>query len=228
MDTNAVHDLANAQMARKVPRKDAVNPFHKNKYATLNSCMAAIKPALNQNNFAIVQCGGKDEFGHYVETKFVHTSGKEFVSKIYLELEKAGMQAIGSAITYAKRYGLLGLSGMEPDENPDDDDANKTTVLHGGHNKEAVTPSAPRHGTNGQPPGLNEPPLNPHNLNQWDLWLEEQKHKLQHMTELWQLRKWEETSLKERQQLKAEKPSILAVLGTAFNQNRERLNNGVR
>jgi hypothetical protein len=117
---------------------------------------------------------------------------------------------------------------MEPDENPDDDDANKATVLHGGHNKEAATPSAPRHGTNGQAPGLNEPPLNPHNLNQWDLWLEEQKHKLQHMTELWQLRKWEETSLAERQKLKAEKPSILAVLGTAFNQNRERLNNGVR
>ena len=89
-------------------------------------------------------------------------------------------------------------------------------------------PRAPRHGTNGHAPGLNEIPLNPHNLNQWDLWLEEQKHKLQHMTELWQLRKWEETSLKERQQLKAEKPSILAVLGTAFNQNRERLNNGVR
>ena len=37
------------------------------------------------------------------------------------------MQGVGSAVTYAKRYGLLSLAAMEPDENPDDDDANKAS-----------------------------------------------------------------------------------------------------
>ena len=44
-----------------------------------------------------------------------------------IELDKTNMQGVGSAVTYAKRYGLLSLSGMEPDENPDDDDGNKAS-----------------------------------------------------------------------------------------------------
>ena len=38
-----------------------------------------------------------------------------------MEPEKKGMQGLGSAATYAKRYGLLGLAGIEPDEEADDD-----------------------------------------------------------------------------------------------------------
>jgi hypothetical protein len=38
------------------------------------------------------------------------------------------MQGLGSAITYAKRYGLLSLAGQEPNELDDDDaeEASKT------------------------------------------------------------------------------------------------------
>lgn len=123
----AVESLQKAQQEFQTPNKDMTNAYLGNKYASLDSCISAIKPALHKNGFALVQSGGKDELGHFVDTKFVHITGEIFSSKIYLELDKNNMQGVGSAVTYAKRYGLLSLSGMEPDENPDDDDGNKAS-----------------------------------------------------------------------------------------------------
>ncbi len=117
----AIAALALAQSQMKTPHKDATNPHFRNRYASLKSCIKAIKPALNDNGFALIQAAGKDEQGHYMQTTFEHTSGGLFTSKFYLEPEKKGMQGLGSAATYAKRYGLLGLAGIEPDEEADDD-----------------------------------------------------------------------------------------------------------
>ena len=118
---DAIAALALAQSQMKTPHKDATNPHFRNRYASLKSCIKAIKPALNNNGFALIQAAGKDEQGHYIQTTFEHTSGGLFTSKFYLEPEKKGMQGLGSAATYAKRYGLLGLAGIEPDEDADDD-----------------------------------------------------------------------------------------------------------
>lgn len=117
----AIAALALAQSKMKTPHKDATNPHYGNKYASLKSCINAIKPALNNNGFALVQSAGRDELGDFVETIFEHTSGGKFQSKFYLSPDKKGMQGMGSAATYAKRYGLLGLAGIEPDEDTDDD-----------------------------------------------------------------------------------------------------------
>jgi len=118
---DAIAALALAQSQMKTPHKDATNPHFRNRYASLKSCIKAIKPALNDNGFALIQAAGKDEQGHYIQTTFEHTSGGLFTSKFYMEPEKKGMQGLGSAATYAKRYGLLGLAGIEPDEDADDD-----------------------------------------------------------------------------------------------------------
>ena len=117
----AIAALALAQSQMATPHKDATNPHFRNRYASLKSCIKAIKPALNNNGFALIQAAGKDEQGHYIQTTFEHTSGGLFSSKFYMEPEKKGMQGLGSAATYAKRYGLLGLAGIEPDEDADDD-----------------------------------------------------------------------------------------------------------
>ena len=117
----AIAALATAQSQMRTPNKDAVNPHYGNRYASLKSCINAIKPALNKNGFALIQAAGKDDQGHFIQTNFEHTSGGMFTSKFYLEPDKRGMQGLGSAATYAKRYGLLGLAGIEPDEEADDD-----------------------------------------------------------------------------------------------------------
>ena len=53
-------------------------------------------------------------------TSLIHVSGEKFQSVVYLVLDRQNMQGLGSAITYARRYGLLGLVGLAPE----DDDGN--------------------------------------------------------------------------------------------------------
>ena len=84
----AVKALQKAQSEFETPEKDATNAYLHNKYASLKSCLNTLKPTLHQNGFALVQEGGKDEFGHFMETKFIHETGEFFSSRIYLELDK--------------------------------------------------------------------------------------------------------------------------------------------
>ena len=52
----------------------------------------------------------------YVDTIFMHTSGESLSNRIYLAVDKNNMQGVGSAITYARRYGLMGLAGIAPED----------------------------------------------------------------------------------------------------------------
>lgn len=105
--------------------KNAKNPFLKNKYADLSAIQNAVFPSFHANGFAILQMGGADEIGRYIETKFIHTSGGEFSGKIYLEWKANDMQSLGAAITYARRYGLSSMSGVPVE----DDDGNAASGI---------------------------------------------------------------------------------------------------
>ena len=116
-------DFLQAQKEMKVPAKDAINPFHKSKYASLASVIFAVKEALNKNNIIIIQKNRKDDAGMYIETILLHKNGTEVASdKLYLLLVKQDMQSVGSAITYARRYSLLSLCCLAAE----DDDGNST------------------------------------------------------------------------------------------------------
>tara|TARA_R110002050_G_scaffold197559_1_gene332414 strand:+ start:309 stop:1025 length:717 start_codon:yes stop_codon:yes gene_type:complete len=120
---------AQAEMGKAT--KSATNPFHRSKYADLETVLDVVTEPFNDNGFALMQTGGSDETGKYILTKLTHTSGGEFESKIYLvdqfkdkddNLWPLDMQHLGSAITYAKRYGLQALTGLATE----DDDGNST------------------------------------------------------------------------------------------------------
>ena len=114
--SDAIKALCKAQMEMGAVVKNAKNPHLKAKYADLGSVMAACFPALHSNGFAIMQPGGHDETGPYVSTVFAHESGEVFTSKVYLVIGKNDMQGVGSAWTYARRYGLLGMAGLAPED----------------------------------------------------------------------------------------------------------------
>jgi hypothetical protein len=118
--TNAIKDLINAQKQCAPLVKNAVNPHFRNKYADLGAVLEASMDAFHKNNFAVLQIMDADEHGRYVSTQLQHESGTNFESKVYLALSKQDMQGLGSAITYARRYGLLGLAGLSAE----DDDGN--------------------------------------------------------------------------------------------------------
>ncbi len=101
--------------------KDQTNPYFKSKYADLTGVIDACKDKLNAEDIAVLQ----PIDGMSVETVLVHTSGEWFSSLTPIVCKEANNpQALGSAITYAKRYGLQSMV-LLPAE---DDDANKAST----------------------------------------------------------------------------------------------------
>lgn len=98
--------------------KGQKNLFFKSNYAGLPDVMEGCKEALNEVGISVLQTNGKDEFGPYVETTLIHSSGQWFESKLYLILNKQDMQGLGSSVTYARRYDLQGIvfMGAEDDD----------------------------------------------------------------------------------------------------------------
>jgi hypothetical protein len=112
--------LAKAQTEMGKALKQANNPHFRSKYADLGNVMDACLPALNANGIAVIQPIGQDELGDYVETVLIHVSGQELRSRVRLIIGKQDMQGFGSACTYARRYGLMSMAGIAPE----DDDGN--------------------------------------------------------------------------------------------------------
>jgi hypothetical protein len=112
--------LLKAQIEIKNASKDAKNSHFKNSYATLESVIDAVKEIANKHSIAIVQLGGRDDRGDYVETLLMHTSGESLNSRCYLVLKQNDMQGLGSAITYARRYSLASIFCITQE----DDDGN--------------------------------------------------------------------------------------------------------
>ena len=112
--------LAAAQMEMGKALKDSNNPAFKSKYADLASVMDACMPALNRHGIAVFQPTVDDDSGRYVKTVLAHSSGEVIECRVPLIVNKNDMQAYGSAVTYARRYGLMGMAGVAAE----DDDGN--------------------------------------------------------------------------------------------------------
>lgn len=128
---NLAAALAAAQAEMKPASKNATNPFLKNKYADLQSCFEACNSVLPKHKLAISQIVIPADAGHIsVQTMLMHESG-EWISSVCtlpcpVPVSNNGKpsvnaaQAAGSAITYARRYGLTAIVGLATD----DDDGN--------------------------------------------------------------------------------------------------------
>ena len=113
--------MVSAQKLIGGARKTATNPHFKSKYADLSECFKACSDILNDHGIHITQpiCGDK------VVTILTHISGTVLedggVPLLGYQSAKNPMQALGSAITYARRYGLCSMVGIAPE----DDDGNQ-------------------------------------------------------------------------------------------------------
>ena len=113
--------LAKAQTEMGKALKDSSNTHLKSKYADLASVMDACLPALNANGIAVLQPTHDEEGRMYVKTVLVHgESGETAECRVPLIVSKNDMQGYGSAVTYARRYGLMSMAGIAPE----DDDGN--------------------------------------------------------------------------------------------------------
>lgn len=106
----------------KVPMK--AGGQYSYKYADLSEIFDCIMPTLSKNGLAITQSPTMDAaHGLILETTIMHSSG-EWVSGLYPLNKKERPQEMGSEISYAKRYTITSMLGIQAD----DTDASSHTV----------------------------------------------------------------------------------------------------
>jgi hypothetical protein len=125
LSSTNITDLAKAmlkvQQALTPACKDAENPFSKSRYATLNSVFDACRDALFAQSIWVAQYPVATDPGHLgLVTKLVHSeSGQWQSSLMVMPLPKSDPQGYGSALTYARRYGLATLVGLVSEADDD-------------------------------------------------------------------------------------------------------------
>lgn len=130
--------LCTAQPMIKIALMDSTNPFFKSKYADLGAVWDAVRSALECNGLAVSQL--PDHIGQEpaLTTMLIHKSG-QWLSATYPLMvtdKEHTPQGYGSALTYARRYGLSALLGVIADT---DDDGNAASRPH----KPPVAPTQP-------------------------------------------------------------------------------------
>jgi len=128
------------------------------KYATLAAVMDAITPALAANKLAIVQEAELNDSAVTVAATLLHESGEtiEFVP-LTMPTAQRTAQAVGSAITYARRYQLVGLFGLAPD----DDDGEAATAPKPAQRPQTTRAAQTSQHTAPVPNGAQRPPQAP-------------------------------------------------------------------
>ncbi len=113
--------LAGAQSKMGNALKDAKNPHFNSAFATLASVREACGEHFSAAGIAVLQPVVTRADGTVgVRTMLAHSSGEWIASTAWCRPEKAGPQALGSVISYLRRYSLAAVAGIAQE----DDDGN--------------------------------------------------------------------------------------------------------
>lgn len=124
--------LAKAQGSMENADRGAENPAFKrdgkaSTYATLADVWNAIRKPLADNGLSVLQWPHTVQDGIEIETELLHESGQFMRDVLWLPCPQMTVHAVGSAITYGRRYALMSIVGIAPE----DDDGNAATGLPG-------------------------------------------------------------------------------------------------
>lgn len=147
-----------AKKSFKEPVKDSVNTYEGNAYASLNANLDSVSGALSDNKLLVTQytelIATQQNQGEpltaidiayqlCVVSRIWHESGQWLESSVTVSPQKAKNgsitpKAIGSAITYGRRYGLRCLLCLGDTES--DDDGNQASQDQPAQDGEKITP----------------------------------------------------------------------------------------
>ena len=122
--------LSVAQGSLNHALKDTIGQIgqQRTKYADLASCWDAARKSLSDNGLAVVQMPSADGPKVTVTTMLVHKSGEWFRHSLQMTSAQNTPQAIGSCITYGRRYSFCSVVGISPE---DDDGAAASGTARG-------------------------------------------------------------------------------------------------
>jgi len=133
--TELTEAMIQVQQTLSPALRDAENTFTNSRYATLHSVMNACRDALLEHGVWLTQYPVSVEANQLgLATKIVHAETGQWQSSLLtMPLPKNDPQGYGSAMTYARRYGLAALVGIVVEN---DDDGEMATPR-----EEAATPA---------------------------------------------------------------------------------------
>jgi hypothetical protein len=117
--------LATAQGEIKNATLNKVNPHFKSKYADLAEIRDCTVPILARHGLAVVQITDIRDGQVCLITRLLHKSGEHIDSVYPLNADPLKPQAMGSAMTYARRYCLAALCAISAEEDDDGNAAEK-------------------------------------------------------------------------------------------------------
>jgi hypothetical protein len=139
--------LIKARATFKAAVRDAKNEFFKRNgvgygYATLESVVEAVTESLLNNGIYCAQPTDIVDGRTVLYTRFLHVSGQWIGGCYPIHPIKDDPQGEGSALTYARRYALMALAGIAPE----DDDGNAATKAAKKQNGSDADAGQPRSG----------------------------------------------------------------------------------
>jgi ERF superfamily len=140
--------IAKAQAELGNVERGGTNPHFHSRYAQLGAVLDEVRPKFAKHGVAILQHavnGVGSNVG--VVTRLAHSSGQWIESSLYVAPARFDAQGAGSVISYLRRYALMSVAGI----GPDDDDGEAAVgrpqepgrQVPNGTTRVAVTPSAP-------------------------------------------------------------------------------------
>tara|TARA_R100000664_G_scaffold34041_1_gene53608 strand:- start:1441 stop:1947 length:507 start_codon:yes stop_codon:yes gene_type:complete len=122
--------LSKSQSELRGVQKNSDNPYFKSKYADLYALIEASFPVLTKNGLSVIQgsrfCTLSN--GFYITTTLLHESGEWLKSELRLPIVKKDAQAVGSAVTYGRRYGLAAMCGLAQHDDDGNTASGKTSL----------------------------------------------------------------------------------------------------
>lgn len=133
--------LAKAQSEVKNPSFNRVNPHFKSKYADLGEVLGVVRPALSKYGIALMQMTDFGDNGIVLHTRLTHSSG-QWIESTYPVSNLGTHQAMGAALTYAKRQALSAIVGVAGEDDTDGEDAKESTAGVKPQAKKPVKPAS--------------------------------------------------------------------------------------
>lgn len=139
--------LAKAQIEMTNAEKNTDNAYLKSKYADFSSVVDAARPHLAKNGLAVLQRIVYVDGEMYLQTILGHSSGQQIDSNIRVDVKVDPnnpkinyMHALGSSLSYLRRYSYSSLVGVAVGTN--DDDGNSSVPQNYRPAAKAVTVTA--------------------------------------------------------------------------------------
>ena len=103
-----------------------VNPHFRSKYFALSDLLDIVKPTFASYGLAVLQIPSTEDGRISISAQVIHHSGHIFhLGSVGIKSEGLTLQALGSAMSYLKRYQLATLCGVAADL--EEDDGNSVT-----------------------------------------------------------------------------------------------------